>query len=92
MSKTTYYERNREKILNRANNYYKNENKKLREKARNKCRELSEKGSNIKGEYGRNWSHKMSEEKKQRLKEYHKSIAKLIKTKSLDLMINVLVK
>ena len=54
MSKTTYYERNREKILNRANNYYKNENKKLRKKARNKCRELSEKESNIKGEYGRN--------------------------------------
>ena len=38
--KTTYYQRNRDIILNRANN---NNNKdELREKTKNKCGELSE--------------------------------------------------
>ena len=44
MGKTTYYERNRDVILNRAKDYYKN-NKELlreRERAKNKYRELSE--------------------------------------------------
>ena len=38
----TYHQRNREVILNRANEYYKNNKEVLREKAKNKCRELSE--------------------------------------------------
>ena len=33
MSETTYYQRNRETILNRAKCYYKNNKKVLREKA-----------------------------------------------------------
>ena len=41
MGKTTYYQRNREVTLNRANDYYKN-NKFLRERVKNKYRELSE--------------------------------------------------
>ena len=45
----------------------------LREKARNKYRELSEDKKNIKREYGRNRYHNMSEEDKQRLKEYLKN-------------------
>ena len=36
MSGTTYYQRNRETILNRAKEYYENEKEKLREQARNK--------------------------------------------------------
>ena len=44
----------------------------LREKAKNKYRELSEEEKNIKREYGRNRYHNMSEESKQRLKEYQK--------------------
>ena len=36
MSGTTYYQRNRETILNRAKEYYENEKGKLREQARNK--------------------------------------------------------
>ena len=40
----------------------------LREKAKNKYRELSEEETNIKREYGRNRYHKVSEEKKYRLK------------------------
>ena len=38
MSKTTYYQRNRETILNRAKEYYSIK----RERAKNKYRELSE--------------------------------------------------
>ena len=54
MSGTTYYQRNREVILNRANKYYKNNKEVLREKAKNKYRELSEEEKNIKREYRRN--------------------------------------
>ena len=44
MSETTYYQRNGETILNRAKEYYKNDNKRLREResVKNKYRELSE--------------------------------------------------
>ena len=73
MSGTTYYQRNREVTLNRVNVYYKNNKEVLREKAKDKSRELSEKEKNIKIEYGRNRYHNMSEEKKQRLKEYQRN-------------------
>ena len=36
MDNTTYYQRNREKILNKAKDYYKNNNEILKEQARNK--------------------------------------------------------
>ena len=42
MSETTYYERNRDVILNRAKDYYKNNKELLTERSKNKCRELSE--------------------------------------------------
>ena len=42
MSGTTYYERNRDVILNRGNKYYENNKEVLREKRKNKYRELSE--------------------------------------------------
>ena len=48
--------------------------KRLREEARDKYRNLSEKGKNESREYGRNRYHNMSEEKKRRLKEYQKRI------------------
>ena len=48
MSGTTYYERNKDVILNRANNFYQNKNKVLREEAKRKHRELSEEEKNIK--------------------------------------------
>ena len=51
----------------------------LRKKAKNK----SEEKKNIKNKSGRNRYKKMSEENKQRLKEYQKIIVKLIKTKKL---------
>ena len=38
MSETTYYQRNREIIINRAKEYYKNNKGVLKEKAKNKYR------------------------------------------------------
>ena len=77
MSGSTYYQRNREVMLNRAKRYYHDNVEVLREKAKNKFTELSEKEKNIKREYGRNRYHNMTEEKKQRLKEYQKIIVRL---------------
>ena len=42
MSETTYYQRNREVILNRGKDYYENNKKLLRERAKNKYIELPE--------------------------------------------------
>ena len=39
---TTYYQRNREIILNRTKGYYENNKERLREQAKNKYRNLSE--------------------------------------------------
>ena len=61
-------------ILNRAKDYYEN-NKELlreRERAKNKCRELSEEEKNIKSEYRRNRYYNMSQQNKKKLKKYQK--------------------
>ena len=42
MSEKTYYQRNRDVILNRAKYYYENGNERLREQTRDKYRNLSE--------------------------------------------------
>ena len=42
MIETTYYQRNRKVILNRAKDYYEKNKELLRERAKNKYRELSE--------------------------------------------------
>ena len=42
MSNTTYYQKNRDVILNRAKDYYENDKKRLREEARDNYRNLSE--------------------------------------------------
>ena len=73
MSETTYYQRNREVILNRKNEYSRNNRDELKVKARNKYRELSGEEKDIKREYGRNRYNNMSEEDKQKLKEYQKN-------------------
>ena len=49
MSGTTYYQRNREVMLNRANEYYENNKEVLTENAKNKYRELSEEEKKYKG-------------------------------------------
>ena len=53
MDNTTYYQRNREILLNRAKDYYENNKERLREQARNKYKNLSEEDKNIKREYGK---------------------------------------
>ena len=47
----TYYQRNRDVIINRAKDYYENDKERLREQARDKCRNLSEEEKNKKREY-----------------------------------------
>ena len=51
MDNKTYYQKNREKMLNKAKDYYKNNNERLREHARNKYRNLSEEDKMKKREY-----------------------------------------
>ena len=48
MSDLTYYQRNRDVILNRAKDYYENDKERLREQARDKYRNLFEKEKNKK--------------------------------------------
>ena len=72
MDNTTYYQRNRDITLNKAKEYYKNNNERLKKQARDKYRILSEEDKNKKREYGKNRYHNMSEEKKQKLKEYQR--------------------
>ena len=47
----TYYQRNRDVILNRAKDYYENNKERLREQARDKYRNLSEKEKNNMSQY-----------------------------------------
>ena len=42
MNDLTYYQRNRDVILNRAKDYYENDKERLREQARDKYRNLSD--------------------------------------------------
>ena len=66
----TYYQRNRDMILNRAKYYYENVKESLIVQARDKYRNLSEEQKKIKKkEYGKNRYRNMSKENKQRLKE-----------------------
>ena len=54
MSETTYYQRNRDIILNRAKEYYKNNKELLRERAKNKYRSSSEDEKDIKETISKN--------------------------------------
>ena len=73
MSNTTFYQENRDVILNRVKNYYENDKKMLRQQARYNYRNLSEEDKNKRREYRRSRYHNMSEEKKQKLKDYQKN-------------------
>ena len=50
----TYYQRNRDLILNKKKDYYKNNKEKLKEQARDKYRSLSEEEKNKRREYSKN--------------------------------------
>ena len=60
----TYYQRNRDLILNRAKDYYGNDKERLRKREKDKHINLCQEEKNKKREYGRNRYHNMSEEKK----------------------------
>ena len=87
MDEKTCYPRNRDVILNRAKDYYKNEKERLREQVKDKYRNLSEEESK-KREYGKNRYHNMPEEKKQTLKNIKKITMRL---KSLNIIITKIV-
>ena len=61
----TYYQRNRDVILNRAKYYFENDEERLREQVTDKYKNLSEEEKNKKREYGKNRYCNMSEKKKQ---------------------------
>ena len=82
----TYYQNNRDVILNGAKDYYENDKERLRGQVRDKYRNLSEDEKNKKREYGRNRYRNMSEEKKQRLKEYQKNYHEA--KKSVNIIMN----
>ena len=83
MSEITYYQRNRDIILNRAKEYYKNNKELLGERAKDKYRSLSEDEEDIKKLYQKDRYHNMSDEEKQRLKDYQKKYCEAKKLKSL---------
>ena len=56
----TYYQKNRDVILNRAKDYYENNKERLRKQPRNKDRNLSEEEKNKKREYRINRHSNMS--------------------------------
>ena len=88
MSNLTYYQKNKEVILNRTKDYNENNKERLRDQAKNNYRNLSEEDKNIKREYGKNRYHNMSEKSNKNLK----NIKKVIKRqKSLHIMINEIV-
>ena len=68
----TYYQRNRDEILNRAKEFYENDKERLRRQARDKYRNLSEEEKNKIREYGKNRYYNMPEERK-KLNEYQKN-------------------
>ena len=88
MNNTTYYQRNREIILNRAKDYYENDKERLREQARDKYRNVSEEDKKKKREYGKNRYHNMPEEKREKFKKYQKNLEK---QESLSKIINKIV-
>ena len=85
MSETTYYQRNRNVILNRAKGYYKTDKERLRDNARDKYRNLSEAEKNKKRKYGRNRYHNMSKKRNKNQKNIKKFIVRL---RTLNLLIN----
>ena len=56
MSNSTYYQKNKDVIINRAKDYYENDKERLKKQAKDKYRNLSEE-KNEKSEYGGNRYH-----------------------------------
>ena len=84
----TFYQRNRDVLLNRAKDYHENDKDRLREQARDKYRNLSEEEKNKKREYGTNRYVNMFKENKKRLTEYQKNYRE---AKSLNIIMDKVV-
>ena len=78
----TYYQKNRDVILNRAKDYYENDKERLRVQAKVEANiENYLKNKKIKKrEHGKNRYRNIPEEKKQRLKKYQKNYRKVRKS------------
>ena len=85
----TYYQRNRDVILNRTKDYCENDKKRLKDQARDKYRNLSKEDKNKEREYGKNRYHNMSEGKKQRLKESQKNYGEAKKSQYNSFLIMI---
>ena len=77
----TYYQRNKDVILNKAKDFYKNNKERLREQARHGYRNVSEDEKNKKREYGEIIYRNISEEKKQRQKKKNLQHKKILNIK-----------
>ena len=80
MSNTIYYQR-KQRLDTKQSKGLKNYKKRLREKARDKYRNLFQEDKNKKREHGRNRYHNIFEVKKQRLKQYQKNYRETKKLK-----------
>ena len=89
MSGTTYYQRIRDIILNRANAYYENNKELLKERAKNRYRELSENEKDAKKQYQKDRCNNMTAEEKQKYKKYQKNYreAKKQQRKTIDIFL-----
>ena len=85
--KTTYYQRNRETILNTAKEYYENNKDSITIQARNKYKELSDEEEEIRNKYGKNRYLNIPEENKQRLREYHNNYRNKKINRKMDSML-----
>ena len=82
----TYYQRNRDVILNRAKDYYENDKERLREQARDNYRNLSKEEKNKKREYGKtNIAICLRKRKGKRISKKKKKIVRL---KSVNIIMN----
>ena len=81
MSQTTYYQRNKDIMLNRAKEYYENNKELLQKRAKNKYRSLSE---DIKKQYQKARYRNISVEEKQRLKDCQKNYREARKLKIIN--------
>ena len=69
----TYYQRNRDVILNRSKDYYENNKERLKKQARDKYRNLSEEVKHKKKRIWNKWTLQYVCRGEKRLKEYQKN-------------------
>ena len=89
MSQKTYYQKNKDTILNRAKAYYENNKEILRERAKNRYRELPADEKDLKKQYQKDRYNNMTVEEKQKYKEYQKNIV-MLKNRNVIILIFII--